>query len=159
MRWLFAISYLACLSLLPLRLRRRHALRIRQMEEFLSLLTRIKREIACFSRPLPEIVREADLPALSAAGFSDKENGGDLLVSYLRASPALLLPPEAEELLGSFFSAAGSSMKAEELGACDHAIGRLDELLKREKTEGANRLRLHSTLIICGGLLFLLLVV
>ena len=159
MRWLFIVLYLACLSLLPLRLRRRHALRIRQMDEFLSLLTRIRREIACFARPLPEILRTVDLPALSAAGFSDRGNGGDLLVSYLRASPALLLPPEAAELLGAFFSSAGSSMKAEELGACDHAIGRLGELLTRERTDGANRLRLHSTLIICGGLLFLLLVV
>ena len=129
------------------------------MEEFLSLLSRIRREIACFSRPLPAIVREAHLPALSAAGFFDAQNGGDPLVSFLSASPALLLPPEAGELLGSFFSAAGSSMKAEELDACDHAIARLTELLAREKTEGANRLRLHSTLILCGGLLFLLLVV
>lgn len=159
MRWLFAVLYLACLSLFPLRLRRRHALRLRQMEEFLSLLTRIRREIACFSRPLPEIVGSADLPALAAAGFFTEHNGGDPLVSYLSASPALLLPPEAAELLGSFFAAAGGAMKSEELGACDHAIARLSELLTLEKTEGANRLRLHSTLILCGGLLFLLLVV
>ena len=159
MRWLFAVLYLGCLSLLPLRLRRRHALRVRQTEEFLLLLKRIRREISCFSRPLPEIVRAADLPALSAAGFFDRENGGDPLVSFLCASPALLISPEAKELLGSFFSAAGASMKAEEIGACEYAIGRLDELLTREKTEGANRLRLHSTLIFTGGLLFLLLVV
>lgn len=159
MRWFLLAAYLACLFLLPLRFRRREALRIRQMEEFLSLLKKIKREIACFSRPLPDIVRSADLPALSAAGFFDAPKGSDPLASYLCAVPALLLPPDANELLSSFFSGAGASLKSEELGACDYAIGRLDELLAREKSEGTNRVRLHSTLIITGGLLFLLLVI
>lgn len=157
MRWILLFGYLACLFLLPLRFRRREALRIRQTEEFLSLLTRIRREIACFSRPLPEICREADLPALSAAGFFDGLAEGDPLAAYRRAAPALLVSAETNELLRSFFSGAGASVKSEELSACDYAIGRLNELLAREKEDGATRVKLHSTLTVTGGLLFLLL--
>ena len=69
------------------------------------------------------------------------------------------LPPDAVELLGDFFSRVGSFLKAEEIGACDHAIGRMSELLEREKKDGAARVKLRSTLITTGGLLFLLLVV
>ena len=159
MRAALLFLYLGCLFLLPLRVRRREALRIGQMEEFLSLLTRIRREVACFSRPLPEICRAADLPALEKAGFFDGETGADLAAAFRRASPALSLPSDAVELLGDFFSRVGSFLKAEEIGACDHAIGRMSELLEREKKDGAARVKLRSTLITTGGLLFLLLVV
>lgn len=159
MRSALLFLYLGCLFLLPLRIKRREALRIRQMEEFLSLLTRIRREVACFSRPLPEICRADDLPALEKAGFFDRDPGTDLSAAFRRASPALSLSPDATALLDAFFSRAGSPLKAEEIGACDHAIGRLDELLAREKQDGAARVKLHSTLITTGGLLFLLLVV
>ena len=159
MRWFLLFSYLACLFFLPFRIRRRESLGIRQTEEFLSLLTRIRREIACFSRPLPDVVRTADLPALRAAGFFVDPGETDLLAAFSRAEPSLLLPADAADLLASFFSGAGASMKSEVIGACDHAIGRLDELLAREKNEGIKRVRLHSTLILTGGLMFLLLVI
>ena len=71
MRGALFVAYLAALFFLPLGFRRREALRIRQTEEFLLLLRRVKREVACFSRPLPDICRRADLPALDAAGFFD----------------------------------------------------------------------------------------
>ena len=130
------------------------------MEEFLLLLRRIRREVACYARPLSEIFRDADLPALSSAGFFDRTSDPAPHPgrAFRRAAPALLLPPDAFELLASFFSSAGASLKSEELAACDHAISGLDELLAREKRDGAVRLKLHSTLILSGGLLFLLLV-
>ena len=159
MRSVLLLSYLACLFFLPFRIRRRESAGIRQAEEFLSLLTRIRREIACFSRPLPDVVRSADLPALRAAGFYVAPGETDLLAAFSRAEPSLLLPAEAIELLASFFSGAGAPMKSEAIGACDHAIGRLDEMIAREKSEGIKRVRLRATLILTGGLLFLLLVI
>lgn len=159
MRWLFLVSYLVCLFLVPPGLKRREARSIRQTEEFLVLLRRIKREIACFARPLPEICRTADLPALRAAGFFDAAEEGDLLFAYRHALPALSLSPDAGRVLDGFFSGAGAPLKAEELAACDCAIGELGELLEKQKRDGAVRVRLRSTLILTGGLLFLLLIV
>ena len=104
-------------------------------------------------------MRAVDLPALRAAGFYVAPGETDLLAAFSRAEPSLLLPAEAIELLASFFSGAGAPMKSEAIGACDHAIGRLDEVIAREKSEGIKRVRLRATLILTGGLLFLLLVI
>lgn len=158
MRWLFLVSYLVCLFLVPLGLKRRAERSHRETGEFLALLRRIRREIACFARPLPEICRTADLPALRAAGFFDAFDG-DLLSTYRRTLPALSLSPEAARLLDGFFSGAGAPLKTEELAACDRAIAELGELLEREKNDRAVQTRLRSTLILTGGLLFLLLIV
>ena len=54
---------------------------------------------------------------------------------------------------------AGAPNKDEELAACDRVIAELDGIVSREKKEGAARVRLRSTLILTGGLLFLLLVI
>ena len=159
MRWLFLVSYLVCLFLVPLTLKRRAARSVKETEEFLTLLRRFKREIACFARPLPEICRTADLPALRAAGFFDALENGDLHSAYRRTLPALSLSPDAERLLDGFFAGAGAPLKTEELAACDRAIRELTELLEREKNDGAVSVRLRSTLILTGGLLFLLLIV
>ena len=159
MRWFFLSSYLVCLFLVPLGLKRRASRALSETEEFLTLLRRIKREIACFARPLPEICRTADLPALRAAGFFDAFEGGDLLSAYRRTLPALSLSPEAARLLDGFFSGAGAPLKSEELAACECAISELSELLEHEKNERTVKVRLRSTLILTGGLLFLLLIV
>ena len=59
----------------------------------------------------------------------------------------------------AFFAGAGAPNKDEELAACDRAIAELDGIVSREKKDGAVRVRLRSTLILTGGLLFLLLVI
>ena len=159
MRGVLLAAYLGCLFLLPFRFRLREARKNRQTEELLTLLRAVRREIACFSRPFPEICRSLDLPALGAAGFFDALDGGDARDAFESALPSLSLSPAAVALLRSFFSTCGASVKSEELAACDHAIGRLDELLTQEKRDGAARVKLHSTLLLTGGLLFLLLVV
>lgn len=158
MRAVLLVAYLAALFFLPLGFRRREALRIRQTEEFLLLLRRVKREVACFSRPLPDICRRADLPALDAAGFFDALAKNDPATAFRLTSPALSLPADAAEALDAFFSGAGSSLKSEELAACEYTVGRLSQILEREKKDGAARVRLRSTLTLTGGLLFLLLV-
>ena len=157
MRWLVSVLYLGCLFLLPLGIRRRENEKTRIASEFLSLLFRIRREIACFSRPLSEICRTADLPALRKAGFFDALDAGDPLSAFRSAS--FSLPPDAAALLDGFFAGAGAPNKDEELAACDRVIAELDGIVSREKKEGAARVRLRSTLILTGGLLFLLLVI
>ena len=159
MRWLVFALYLGCLSFLPLRLRRRENERIRQTEEFLLLLRTVRREIACFSRPLSEICRSANLPELKRAGFFDSLDTGDPLFAFRSAMPSLSLPPDAVSLLDGFFAGAGAPKKDEELLACDRVTEELDGILSREKKEGASRVKLRSTLIFTGGLLFLLLVI
>ena len=119
----------------------------------------MRREIVCYARPLPEICRSVDLPALDAAGFFAALDGGDARAAFDSASPSLSLSPDAAALLRAFFSSCGASVKSEEIAACDLAIGRLDELLTRERRDGAARIKLHSTLLTTGGLLFLLLVI
>jgi hypothetical protein len=157
MRWLFCLLYLGCLAALPLELRRRESARIKQTSEFLSLMQRIRREIACYARPLSEICRAADLPELQKAGFFDALESGDPHAAFRRAS--LCLPADAFALLDGFFAGAGAPKKEEELAACDRVIAELDGIVAREKREVAARLRLRSTLILTGGLLFLLLVI
>ena len=103
--------------------------------------------------------KRVDLPALDAAGFFAALDGGDARAAFDSASPALSLSPDAAALLRAFFSSCGASVKSEEIAACDLAIGRLDELLMRERRDGAARIKLHSTLLTTGGLLFLLLVI
>ena len=157
MRWTVCILYLGCLFLLPLGIRRRENEKTRITSEFLSLLLRIRREIACFSRPLSDVCRTSDLPALRKAGFFDALDHGDPLSAF--RSLSLPLPPDAAALLDGFFAGAGAPNKDEELAACDRAIAELDGIVSREKKDGAVRVRLRSTLILTGGLLFLLLVI
>ena len=159
MRWLFCALYLGCLFLLPLRLRRRENERIRQTSEFLLLMQKIRREIACFTRPLSDICRTAELPALKRAGFFDSLDSGDPLYAFRNAAPRLSLPPDAAALLDGFFAGAGAPKKDEELAAVDRVTTELEGILAREKKDGAARVKLRSTLILTGGLLFLLLVI
>ena len=159
MRWLVCALYLGCLFVLPLRLRRRANERVRQTAEFLLLLQKIRREIACFTLPLSEICRSADLPELKKAGFLDALDAGDPLIAFRYAAPRLSLSADAVSLLDGFFAGAGAPKKEEELSACDRMIAELDGILAREKRDGAAGVRLRSTLILTGGLLFLLLVI
>ena len=159
MKTAFLILYLIALPLFPLWLRRREALRLRQMDECLSMLRQIRREISCFARPLPEICRTLDLPTLSDGGFDPCESeDGDPASVFQRAKNTLLLPREASELLSAFFDHAGAGFRDEEVGGCDYYIDRLSELTREEREEGPNRVRVKSTLILTAGLLFLLLV-
>ena len=158
MRTVLLVLYLLALPLFPLWLRRREALRLRQMEECLSMLRQIRREISCYARPLPEICRSLDLPTLSDGGFNPRESIDDPASSFRRAKNALLLPREATELLCSFFEHAGSGFRDEEVGGCDYYIDLLSEMTREEREEGPNRVRVKSTLVLTAGLLFLLLV-
>ena len=158
MRRLLLLCYLGGLFFFPFRLRRAEAKRIRATEEFLVLLRRVRREVSCFARPLSEICRSVDLPLLRAAGFFDASGPDDPRAAFRAALPALSLPPDAPPVLDAFLSGAGAPTPDEETAACDRAIAELETILSREKTEGINRVRLRSTLIISGGLMFLLLV-
>ena len=158
MRRLLLLCYLGGLFFFPLRLRKAEAKRIRTTEEFLSLLRRVRREVACYARPLSEICRSVDLPLLRAAGLFDAPGQGDPRAAFRAALPSLSLPPDAPPVLDAFFADVGAPTPDEETAACDRAIAELDAILTREKTEGANRVKLRSTLILAGGLLFLLLV-
>ena len=158
MRRLLLLCYLGGLLFFSLRLRKTEARRIRTTEEFLFLLRRVRREVACYARPLSEICRSVDLPLLRAAGLFDAPDPGDPRAAFRAALPALSLPPDAPPVLDAFFTGAGAPTPDEEAAACDRAIAELEAILSREKTEGANRVRLRSTLIISGGLMFLLLV-
>ncbi len=157
MRWLIFALYLGCLFLLPLGIRRRENERTAAVSEFLSLLLRIRREIACFSRPLSDVCRTADLPTLRRAGFFDALDRGSPLSAFRSVSRSL--PPDAAALLDGFFSGAGAPKKDEELAACDRVIAELDGIVAREKKDGAARVKLRSTLTVTSGLLFLLLVI
>ena len=157
MRWLLLCAYLGCLCFWVFRIRRRENEKNEVTGEFLALLRRVRREIACFARPLPEICRAADLPALRAAGFFDRLDAGDPLFAFRSSLPALSLSPDAAALLDGFFAGAGAPSREEELAGCDRVIAELGELAAREKSDGAVRVRLHTTLTLTGGLLFLLL--
>ena len=158
MRPLLLLSYLGCLAFFVIRLRKSEAKRVAATEEFLVLLRRVRREVACFARPFAAICRSLELPLLRAAGLFDAQGERDPQTAFRRAATVLSLPSDAESALDSFFSGVGAPTPDEEIAACDRTIAELDGILSREKKESAVRLKLRSTLILTGGLLFLLLV-
>ena len=127
--------------------------RVAQCRAYLTLLQRIRGQIACYQRPLGDICRTLEPKLYSACGFGVC---GDSLVTMLEGAD-LCLPPGAEELLHRFGAELGQSYKAEQLAACDAAIAELAAICAGEEERLPHRIRLIRTAVVCGALALVLI--
>lgn len=127
--------------------------RVAQCRAYLTLLQRIRGQIACYQRPLGEICRALEPELYAACGFGECT---DSLASMLEGAD-LCLPPDAEGVLRRFGAELGQSYKTEQLAACDTAIAELAAVCTGEEERLPHRIRLIRTAVICGALAVVLI--
>lgn len=127
--------------------------RVAQCRAYLTLLQRIRGQIACYQRPLGEICRALEPELYAACGFGVC---ADSLAVMLDGAD-LCLPSDAEGLLRRFGAELGQSYKAEQLTACDAAIAELAAICGREEERLPHRIRLIRTAVVCGALALVLI--
>lgn len=128
---------------------------VAQTEAYLDLLRRIRRQIACYSRPFGEICRRLEPELLAACGFGEGAQG-DSFAAMLDGA-ALCLPAEAERVVRGFAREFGQGYLAEQLALCDNAVAELDAIAEAARRRLPERLKLIRCACLCGGLAVILL--
>lgn len=128
---------------------------VAQTEAYLDLLRRIRRQIACYSRPFGEICRRLEPELLAACGLGETAPGASF--SAMLDGAALCLPAEAERVVRSFAGELGQGYLAEQLALCDAAVAELDAIAASSCRRLPEQLRLIRCACLCGGLAVILL--
>lgn len=104
-----------------------------ELEAFILLISRIRNEISCFSRPLCEIYAGFESEVFERSGFLKvlKENG--LARALEIAGNKLVLREENFAVIKQFAGVIGKSYRDEEIKTCDYYISQLSE---RHKAHG-----------------------
>ncbi len=127
--------------------------RVAQCRAYLTLLQRIRGQIACYQRPFAEIFRTLEPSLSTACGL---EGSGDTLAEMLDRAD-LCLPADARGILYRFAAELGQSYMAEQLAACDSAIAEMAAVCAGEEARMPDRIRLIRTAGVCGALALILI--
>lgn len=98
-----------------------------ELEGFISLLRRIRLEISCFSKPLPDIFAEFSCPSLDRTGFTEALREKGFTEAVVRTRHALSLSDEATDILLSFSGELGHGYCEDEIKRCDRAVQCIEE--------------------------------
>lgn len=151
--WLWRLAgvlMLACSGLtVSQRLNRRAAAALAQVEGFMKLIRTVRGQIACFSRPIGEILGTCESEVLLACGYLEGRPPRDLceLVAH---SHAYDLP--TMHAVSDFVREFGHGYRADEVRVCDYALSLLEErraLLARELPQ---RKKQNIALSVCVSL-------
>ncbi len=126
---------------------------VAQAEAYLALVRQIRRQIACYCRPVVEILRRLEPELLTACGLSA---GTDSLASMLDAA-VLSLPREGERVVRGLGRELGRGDLAEQLALCDAAAAELESIAVAARCRLPEQLRLIRCACLCGGLAVILL--
>ncbi len=102
-----------------------------ELEGFIALISRIRLEISCFSRPLSEIYSEFSSPSLDAVGFTEALRARGFYGAVCESASVLSISREAKELLISFSEDLGRGYSEDEIKRCDHLLASLDGEYKK----------------------------
>lgn len=127
--------------------------RVAQCRAYLTLLQRIRGQIACYQRSLEEICRTLEPELYAACGLV---GSGDSLAEMLDRAD-LCLPPDAKGIMYRFSAELGQNYMAEQLAACDGAIAEMTAVCAREEAQLPHRIRLIRTAVVCGALALILI--
>ena len=121
-------------------------------EAYLLLLCHIRAQIEGYAMPVAAIFATADQKMLAACGAPQARDLGEML-----AVSGEGLAPEVRALLCAFCDTLGTSLRAEQLRACDRTVARLEGLLPAARADAPRRTRLLLLLPPLGTGIFLLL--
>lgn len=113
------------------------------LEEIVSLMDWIQKNIECFAIPLDEISREYTSPLLDSYGFYTMWQTKGLLPA-LEELP--LLPDTAREIVLQYGKMAGHGYKEEELRLCRYTCEQLNHILKKQREDSQSKSRMYRTL-------------
>ncbi len=128
----------------------------RRLSAWVDLLTHVRGQISCFGTPLGQILdgTDADTLALIVPSADMKQQG---LGAICRAS-APTLPSESGRLLEALSDEIGTIWRQEQLERLNYYIAALEKEQAAFCTSLPARIRLKSTLSLCGALAMILLI-
>lgn len=159
LRFVGALLLILLLLYLCLLHSRAEERRVRECEGFLLLVRHIRTQIACFRTPLPEAIASFENTALEAAGVLPAARKSGLSLALIHCRACLSLDGESWKTLTAFADGVGSGFFGEAIALCDYTTQELAGVLKRRQSEAPGRTRVGHSLVICGGLMLLLLLV
>ena len=118
------------------------------LDSYVSLLFYIKGQIDCYSRPLSDILAEADMSLIEACGY---RGGIPKSISDMLPHVKIYLESESLRLLLAFADEFGSTYKQEQLRRCDYYIEALLERRRLLCDEIPSRSRVGSALWMCAS--------
>lgn len=124
----------------------------RRLAAYVALLSYTKTSIACFGTSLVDILDKAPSELIGQLGG---ELGGDFSALCRRGAD---LPGESGRLLASLADEIGTIWRQEQLERLSYYIGALEKEKAAFCSSLPSRLRLHSTLSVCGALAVILLI-
>ena len=126
-----------------------HTDALKRLRGLIDLLYFIKREISSYLTPQGEIFEKFRNRDLEKCGFLEALRGADSLNPLYQAlgsrGDTLLIKREAFDTLLSFSKELGCFSPEEECARCDRAIAELEDILKIQKEETAEKTRLCRT--------------
>ena len=138
------------------QLAERERRRVLYAEAYLDFLRYVRGELHAYARPLGEVYRRCDSPALEENGFLPALRAGVSPGDAARGT-APSTDPCAMKILSDFGAAVGRGYLAETLACCDVYIGRMDTYAAGVREAAPARIRVRRTVALAGTALVLLL--
>ena len=121
-------------------------------EEFSLLIAHLRLEIACYLKPLDEVVSAYESPVLEESGFLPMAREVGLSEAFLSMGSSLFLSDEERGVLGRFFSSLGSGYMEDEIKLIDLCAVQFSQLLEHNRTAMPNDVKLYNTLFCAAAL-------
>lgn len=116
---------------------------------FLAFLSFLRRQIACFARPVPQAAEGFSDAALERVGFLPAlRETGDLSAAWQAALFALSLGEAEREVVGEFFASFGKGYLDDEVRRADAAIDELTRLFEAGRRQMPRTVKLVRTLTV-----------
>ena len=136
----------------------------RQINAFIELLYFIRHEIFVYQTPQCKIYEKFQNKYLYEIGFLDNlrrkahDGVGTPLFYSIKELDRMRIDPEIEEILLDFALGLGTLSVGEECERCDRAVGKLEEIYRKQKDETKEKTRLCRSVggIVGAGLVLLL---
>lgn len=128
----------------------------RRLSAWLYVLTYARGQISCFGTPLGRILAGIDAQTLALIAPAAEPQGKDL--AFICRVAVDTLPDESGQLLRALSEEIGTIWRREQLKRLDYYIAMLEKQKEAFCTALPSRLRLKSTLSLCGALALVLLV-
>lgn len=154
-----AVLVMLCCYLASFSISSRAKKEMAELEAFVLLISRVRAEITCFSRPLPEIYAGFESEIFERSGFLKvlKENG--LSCALESAGHKLALREENFDIIKQFADVIGKSYRDEEIKTCDYYISQLSERHKAHSDALPKKNKLSRSLCFLFGISIIIILV
>ncbi len=156
--WVFRIAgvlVLACSGFAAAHeLNRRSTAALKQTEGLMRLLRTVRGQIACFARPIPEILRACEPSVLAACGYTKQESPPDL---FALLSHSTVYDAPSVGIVWHFAEEFGRGYREDEVRACDYALSLLEERRTSLCADLPIRKKRNTALCVCAALALALL--